>query len=189
MAFQSFTVKIIGTAPLMLHNGQLADPLNEFAKQLKAVSGKKKKTDDDYAEMSRIEWHGGIYQDEDGYAIIPSESIEATLIEGAKKSKLGKMFKSAVFINDNARIIFPKLKKAAELWNDKRFVDKRAVRVGTSRVIRTRPIFNEWSAEIAINYDSEQVNHSEVMQALRDAGLNCGVGTFRPKFGRFKIEG
>ena len=42
--YKVMLLTIIGTAPLVMHNGQTADPLNKYAKMLKAISGKRKKT-------------------------------------------------------------------------------------------------------------------------------------------------
>ncbi len=108
-------VTIEGVSPLLMHNGQTADPLNKFSKELKAVSSKRKKTDEDYAEMSRIEWHAGLYVDKHGFIVLPSEALEAAIGDGAKKSKLGKAFKSAVFIDCDARLDIGSKKKAVEL--------------------------------------------------------------------------
>jgi hypothetical protein len=41
--YKQLALTIIGTAPLVMHNGQTADPLNKYAKMLKGVSGKRKK--------------------------------------------------------------------------------------------------------------------------------------------------
>lgn len=54
---EELKIKIVGISPLLMHNGQTSDPLNRFSKQLKAVSSKRKKSDEDYEEMARIEWH------------------------------------------------------------------------------------------------------------------------------------
>ena len=187
MALQQLTVKIRGVSPLLMHNGQTADPLNKFSKQLKAVSGKRKKTDEDYAEMSRIEWHAGLYVNEGGNAIIPSTLIEASILDGAKKSKLGKAFKSAVFVNDDAILDYGRKGKVADLWGDDNYRDVRGVRVGQSRVMRTRPIFRQWGCEFSVLFDDEQVNQSDVERAIVDAGSKSGIGDFRPKFGRFEV--
>lgn len=184
---QTVSFQIVGVAPLIMHNGQTADPLNKFSKALKEVSGKRKKTDEDYAEMSRIEWHAGLYVDKDGYAILPSSVIESTIQEGAKKQKLGKAFKSAVFVDKDARLDIGNKKKAEELWGDDNYRDTRGVKVGMARVMRTRPIFPQWRATIELLYDDEQVNIGDVERAIRDAGTIVGICDYRPKFGRFAV--
>ena len=102
---------------------------------------------------------------------------------------LGKAFKSSVFVNDDAEVaIDKKYGKAEELWDYDEFRDVRGVRIGQSRVMRTRPIFRNWQAEFEVLFDDEQVNQSDVVRAIVDAGRISGVGDFRPKFGRFEVE-
>ncbi len=55
------TYTIRGTTPMMMHNERLANPFDDLTKAIKAISGKRKKTEDDLIEMSRIEWLGGLY--------------------------------------------------------------------------------------------------------------------------------
>ena len=184
--FKNFDVSIESISPLLMHNGQLADPMNEWTRKLKALSGNRKKTDEIFAEMSRIEWFGSLYAMDDKL-IIPSEMIEACLIEGAKKSKLGKQFKSAVFVSDNAVLNIGVKYTIQSLWDAEIYRDVRGVRVGTSRIMRTRPKFMKWSTDFRIDFDPDLVQRHEVMKALNDAGTQVGLGDFRPKFGRFKV--
>jgi hypothetical protein len=186
--FEELTVRLNGLAPLIMHNGQLADPLNPFTKQLKAVTGKRKKTDEDHAEIARIEWHASLYVDADGHLCMPGENLEACLIAGAKKSKLGTQFKSAVFVDGQPRVNYGGKKKAAELWGDPQYRDIRGVRVTTSRTMRCRPIFRTWSIEMKVKYNPDLVNKADVLAALNDAGMQAGLGDYRPKFGRFEVE-
>lgn len=186
---QQVEFTITGVSPLLMHNGQTADPLNKFSKAIKEISGKRKKTDEDYAEMSRIEWHAGLYTDGEEKIILPSTLIESSIIDGAKKNKLGKAFKSSVFVNDDSILdIGRKYSKASELWTEDQYRDVRGVRVGQARIMRTRPIFRSWKAVVAVLYDDEQVNVGDVNQAIVNAGRISGVGDFRPKFGRFDVS-
>lgn len=187
MALETIEYKIRGIAPLIMHNGQTADPLNKFAKQLKEVSGKRKKTEEDYAEMSRIEWHAGLYVDKDGELILPASILESAIQEGAKKQKLGRAFKSAVFVDLDSKLDIGKRKKAAELWGDDNYRDTRGVKIGMARIMRTRPIFADWKATIVITYDNEQVNASDIERAVLDTGSKVGLCDYRPKFGRFEV--
>jgi hypothetical protein len=55
MAYQTLRFKLISVAPLLCHNGQLADPLNDIARQMKKISSKREKTDTDLEELARLE--------------------------------------------------------------------------------------------------------------------------------------
>jgi hypothetical protein len=91
--YKLLSLTIVGTAPLVMHNGQTADPLNKYAKMLKAVSSKRKKTEADYEELARIEFFAGLYMDQNEPAI-PARLLEAAVVEGARKSKSGKQWRS-----------------------------------------------------------------------------------------------
>ena len=65
---------------MIMHNGQTCDPMNKFARAIKEISGKRKKTDEDYAEMGRLEWIAGLYVNEEGKLIIPADVLDSALI-------------------------------------------------------------------------------------------------------------
>jgi len=98
---QKLNVRLTGLNGTIMHSGQMADPLNKFAKQLKALSGKRKKSDEDLEAMAKIEFLGSLYVDEDGHIIWPGENIEAMLVSAAKKQKEGQIAKVAAHVFDN----------------------------------------------------------------------------------------
>ena len=53
--YKFYEIEITGISDMIQHNGQLADPLNYFTKQLKAVTSKRPKTDADLEKMAEIE--------------------------------------------------------------------------------------------------------------------------------------
>lgn len=173
-----------------MHNGQLANPLNPLVKQMKALTGQRKKTDEVHAELSRLEFRAGLYLSHTGEVEMPSEVLESCLIEGAKKSKLGKQFKSAIAIMENSPLNYGENLTVDELWErNAEFADVRGVKVGTSRIMRTRPIFRQWSLEFEVSYNADLVNPEQIQLAVEDAGAQVGLCDYRPKFGRFQIAG
>lgn len=185
---QELNVSICGVAPLIMHNGQTCDPLNKFSKQMKEITAKRKRTEEDYADMSRIEWHAGLYVDHDNRLVLPADILDASIIEGAKKSKLGKQFKSAVFVPYDAELDIGRKYTIDGLWQDSNYRDVRGVRVGQARVMRTRPIFRQWAASFVVQFDAELVNLGDVQRALRDCGQQVGLCDYRPKYGRFEVK-
>lgn len=186
----SIVFKIEGISPLLMHNGQLANPLNPLVKQMKALTSQRKKTDEVHAELSRLEFKAGLYLSVDGKVEIPSEVIESCLIEGAKKSKLGKQFKSSIAILESAPLEYGEDLTVDQLWDrNEEFADVRGVKVGTARVMRTRPIFRNWRLEFEVSYNSDLVNPEQIQLAVEDAGAQVGLCDYRPKFGRFQIVG
>jgi hypothetical protein len=186
----SIQFKIEGVAPLLMHNGQLANPLNPLVKQMKAITGIRKKSDDNHLELSRLEFRASLYVSPKGEIEIPSEVLESCLIEGAKKSKLGKQFKSSICIMENSVLDYGEKLTVDQLWErSEDFVDVRGVKVGTSRVMRTRPIFRNWKLEFEVHYNAELVNPEQITLAVEDAGVQVGLCDYRPKFGRFQVVG
>lgn len=186
----SKTVKfrLTGTTPLIVHNGQLADPLNHFAKAMKEVTSKRKKVDADHERLAELEFKGSLYVDQNKRPVLPSEGIEAIVVAGAKKLKEGPAAKAGVICRKNPLIQYDGPATADELWLDETFRICRMVKVGTARVMRTRPIFNNWIVDVELDINTDLVNESQVLNWLKAAGTQCGAFEWRPKYGLFTVE-
>lgn len=189
MAQQIQKFKIIGASPLLLHSGQLADPLNEWSKALKKVSGKRAKTEADFEEMGRIEWYGGLYV-LDGRVVLPGEMIEACIINGARKTKSGKAAQAGVYVLDPAQLVYPHCDKSIdEIFSMPQYRLRVGVKMnGSATVMRTRPKFDTWSATFAVTFDDTLFNPDTLHEWLITAGQIVGVGDWRPRYGRFGVE-
>ncbi len=187
--FQKLTARLTSVSPILLHSGQMIDPRNEFARAMKVVSSKRMKTDADFEEMARIEWTAGLYL-RDGRIVLPSEVIEAALVSAAKKARGGKAAQAGLFCENDAPLIFADADKSPEeLWAmGKTYAWGAPVRVGQARVIRTRPRFDEWAAEIALTFDDGLMNRQAVIDTLKVCGDQIGLCDWRPKYGRFAVE-
>lgn len=187
--YEPITFKLTSTQALMLHNGMLADPLYKWTKLIKEISGKRKKTEKDHADLAKLEWFGSLYIGADEKTVVvPGEMIEAMVIEASKKQRLGKEFKAAIMCDGAWPLEFSGPKDLEKLYADGRFVDRRAVKVQMSRVIRTRPVFPEWSLKIVVHYLASMVNKSAVVEAIQHAGKFVGLAEMRPRYGRFDVE-
>lgn len=181
-------VHIIGLVPLMTHNGQLANPLNEIAKKIKSITSKRKKTDDDFIEIAHLEFLGGLYLGDDGKPCIPGTVIEGCLKAGAKKQRLGPAFDAGLSCYSNWPLIYDGPKDPEKLWNDKRFVDVRGVSVNGNTVQRCRAIFHNWELKFRLTFDNSLIDAGQVEETLGIAGMYCGLCDYTPKFGRFSVE-
>jgi len=186
---EKLNFRIVGTAPLIMHNGQLADPANEWSRAIKEISGKRKKTEADYKEMARLEWMGALYL-QDGQPCIPGYVFEAALIGrggAARKQKMGKQAAAGLYVTKNFPLVYDGPREPKELWPDERFRLVVPVKVGQARIMRTRPIFAEWSAEIEVELDPQLVNADDVRLWVGVAGYEVGLMDWRPKYGRFSV--
>lgn len=183
-----------GGTPLLMHNERLADPLNQFAKQLAEKTGKRKKTETDHEEIARREFMGGLYTAEAGTTaaglpkgapVIPGWNVLRCLQDGAKRTKRGQDVLRGVYpAAEFALVEFDGPRKPDELWKGGFWVRK-GVGVGRSRVIRTRPMFTDWTAELAVDVDPTVFDIEAIVVAWKDAGRYCGIGDGRPIHGRF----
>ena len=71
---------------------------------------------------------------------------------------------------------------------DFRFRDVRAMKVKTSRVMRTRPRFNMWRISFTATYDENILDFREIVDAIEYAGQYVGLCDSRPKYGKFSAS-
>ena len=180
-----------GTRPLLLHNVQLASPLNPFSKRLKALNSKRIKTDEDRLEIAHTEWEGSFYYSKDDGPIIPGQNLYASLIEGARQTKNGKKIERGVQVLDlDLPLLYVGPRDLVSLWDngESEFVDVRPVVVQRNKVDRCRPIFREWSVTASIEVDLSVIELSEFQRAATDAGAMAGLGDYRRAYGRYAVQ-
>jgi hypothetical protein len=181
-----------GIRPLIMHNGLLADPTNEYTRRIKSITskGSKKLTDHDYEERDRLEWEGGLYWDDAEGVVIPSDNIERCIQLGAQKSRIGKDVQAGVFCTElQVPVKYDGPKDREKMLADPRFTLRKGVKVQQSRIIRIRPMIpTGWSLSFTLEFDESLVNARALEKAMIDAGAVIGLGDWRPKFGRFLVE-
>lgn len=180
------TIDIEGVAPLLMHSARLSDPLDPAAQAVAKVSGKRRKTEDDLRELARLEHAGSLYLDSDLGPYVPGSNVEACLFRAASKLKLMTALKSALLIPEEVNpLVYRGPRDAQGLWGDPKHVHRASAKVGTSRVIRTRPIFPQWQCTVTGSLDTEQVDPDAFEHIANLAGQLVGLGDWRPRFGRF----
>lgn len=185
---KTVTFELEGSSPLLMHNGQLSDPLNDYAKAMKEIHGKRAKTEADYLELQKREFMGSLYWKQGVGPVIPSQMLEGVVREGAKSFKLGKAVSSGVFADQDAfQLEYEGPREFDALFADKEFVDIQSVKVNTNRVQRCRPIFKKWKMKGELSVATDVIDTESVCQALEKAGKLKGMGDYRPKYGRFKV--
>lgn len=171
-----------------MHNEQLSDPLNKWAKLLREISKKRNKTEDDLVEMSRREWFGGLYFDDNIGPHVPERCLERMLRDAAAKSKRGKDVVAGLMVVDPAKLEYKGPRGADDLWKAGDYVLRASVGVGQQRVIRSRPLFRDWSLTFVVNYDETVLEASDIDGFVGVAGRLIGLCDWRPKYGRFNLE-
>lgn len=184
-------ITFTGTAPLMMHNVRLADSLDPYTRQLAAISSKRKKTDDDRLEMSRIEFLGGLYHDEDMGPYIPAENVFRCLMNAATVNRAGKKIERGVIIQSRRiPLAYDGPREPEKMWGtgESEFVDRRVVAVMGKRIVRTRPIFNTWAIDFNVLLNPQVLDEDEFRVTLENAGTMIGLGDYRRFYGKFSVE-
>lgn len=184
-------VTLIGTRPLVMHNVRLADPLDEYTKKLKQLNGNRKKTDEVHEEIAKVEYLGGMYFHSETGPYVPGEWVFASLVRGARMTKQGQKIERGVILGDGGEInplSYDGPRDPEQLVADANFRLVKPVRVGQSRVMRTRPCFRKWAVEVPLFVDTEQINLEDLVHVVNDAGRYAGIGDHRPMFGRYEAK-
>lgn len=190
---QTITLKLIGQSPLLMHSDRFANPLDEATKCHKVLTSKRKKLDEDHADIAKSEWLGSLYHDAEIGPFVPGQNIKSALVGAAKIQRLGASFKRAVLVlDDRCKLDYTGPREPEAIFSNPRFVDSRSVVVGTSRLIRYRPKFDAWTTTVQIMYSPEMIERDDVIRAAENAGLFVGLCDYRPEkggsFGRFTVE-
>lgn len=190
--FKVLEVRLTGIAPLLMHNGALADPSSDCAKEISKITSlpKKQKTEAKLMELHRLEFMGGLYLNGDELPCIPGENIESMLVMAAKgtEKNLHKSISSGVWCEASFPLIYKGPKTADEMWDSGRFHLTKSATIQRKKVQRTRPIFREWAVDVRINYNPDVVNVDSIKACLVMAGTQVGLCDWRPKYGRFSVE-
>lgn len=185
---QWMKLKLIGKRPLLMHNIRLANPMDKMTRALSEITQKRKKTLADHELIAAREYEAGIYHDAGIGPYIPAAQVDKMIEEGGRGEKLGKSIRATVrCMEQQIPLLYEGKRDMKWLWDNK-FYDQRAIGVGGSRTIRTRPKFEEWSIEPTIYFEETIVNPSALIRALERAGSLVGLGDYRPRFGLFSVR-
>jgi hypothetical protein len=166
----------------------MVDPDFEINRQIKAITGKRKKTDEDLRQIEKLEWYGGLYE-ENGGITQPTAKVRKCLINTAKISKMGKMVERAVsFSTLNVPLVYDGPKDIDKVFSDKRYHSRLSVGVGGKRVMRVRPSFYPWGLTVqGIFVEDAGLNMEDLERIVELAGVVEGIGDNRVNgYGRFE---
>ena len=201
MALKGFQVTVEGTSPLLCSNVASSDPLGEGSKQKAFFHSKRKKNDEDHSALRTLDWifsgywgsQGEISVDEtentvdfEGFSkpTLPGANFQRCLRNAATKWKLGKDVLRSVVVSNDPEIEYDGPKDAVEMFNSR--TPKFQMAAFTSRgVWVNRLMFPLWKATYRLTVDDEILSVSQLKQIITMAGKAEGLGTWRPRHGRF----
>lgn len=188
--------RLIGISPLLMHNGEGANPLNPLVRQLNVIAkkGRGLKDEETLMKIARMEWLIGVYSKK-GIVGIPHHVIFTTIRNGARAYRKGKDVEAGVFVTDFFPLEYDGPKEVEKLLDytngdgGNPFMDQRMVGISRNKVLRTRPYFEEWELPIWFTVDPSVIEPKEIQDYIETAGIRNGIGDGRSLgFGRFKVE-
>jgi len=185
----NLTLELTGTKPMIQHNGRLANPMDPLTRELKSITGKRKKTDEDIAQIAFLEARAGLYETTDGLVGLPNENVWACIFEAAKAFKRGKDISRGLMIDPDIEpvLIDGEHKKAETFLEDEGRVFYKSVKVGTSRVMRSRPILTTWQSSHSFELLTDVMDPKDLGPIFERAGRLVGIGDWRPRYGTFEV--
>lgn len=208
---QHFSFSVVGTSPMITHNGGNIDPLNPINKLKSEFTSKRKKSEDDHQNIARIEWFQGLYlkgrmelelRGEKYYLstknmpelILPVKCVRATVIAGAKHNKNGKniaraiQFSSVDFYKPSSsgkKMSFPDVNVMSD---DPAYIDATPMTVNRAKVMRYRPIFEQWGFTVKGVLHENILDPKALQDAIQTAGAYEGINDSRAYgFGRYEL--
>lgn len=171
------SVTFQGTSDLLFHRWN-AEAVDEKAKSRKGSAAKK--TDD-------LESY--VYRNDNGEICIPGEYFRMSCIAAAKfKQDPRSPRKSAMDLFKAAIVVLtPLCSIGKDKWD---YEDRRRVVIQRNGVNRTRPALKQgWICKCDFMIQlPEYIDVDLFIETISYAGRLCGVGDFRPSYGRFAVK-
>jgi hypothetical protein len=181
------SIEVTGTSPLLMHNPRMVDPEFELNRKIKALTSKRKKTDEDMRQIEMLEWYGGLYE-EGGTIVQPTSKLRKCIINTGRMSKVGKAVERALSFGAlHVPLTYDGPKDIDAVFAEKRFHSRLSVGVGTKRVMRVRPQFFPWAMRIdGLFVEDAGLNFDDLERLVEMAGIVEGIGDNRVNgYGRF----
>lgn len=180
-------VTITGTTPLVMHNVQLADKENAFAKAIAEITSKRSKTPSDELEIGHLEFLGALYYDKDIGIHMPTWNVIACIGQAATVYRLGKdVFRAIAPMTDRVPLIYDGPREPEKLWAKPEFRFRKSVGVQRAKITRVRPIFRQWGLELDLTLAEDVLSPDDFLRVVTLAGRSQGLLDARKLgYGRF----
>lgn len=192
-----------GIRPLIMSNPQTVKISNPYATESRKLNtafktARKKQDENRLVELEekqlRNDWESSAYWDDKTKKFfIPDTLLLASIRSGATACKKGRDIDRAVIISETHVYVETVNHRSLEAaFKDPQFrlecpckiPPKTGALIWKCRCM----IPTGWKMEFGIEYDEEIIDKKSLTEALENAGRLCGVGGWRPKFGRFLVE-
>lgn len=206
MTIRSYSVSVEGTVPLLFGNVAYCDPLGPHHRKKTFFTDKKgrAKTDSVNRAIRVLDWlyscywkqEGEVEVDEaanevsfEGFATpyMPGANFQRCLKEVGKKYRLGKDVSRAVIVHNNPDLIYEGPTEAREMFNCR--APKFQLCAFTKRGIWVNRLCVPagWQVTFYLDLDDEMLGSDVFRRLCHLAGKAEGLGTWRPRYGRFRV--
>lgn len=183
-------VEIVGLTPMIVHNARTANPLDPYTKRLKVYTSKRNKTEEDLEKLLALQWEAALYWNDEIGLHMPSENMFAAFLKAAKKHKLGTKCAAISFPHAiGYPIITKNHKNFKELQADPENKLIKTVTVQRSKTIACRPIFNKWSMNFELEFETAEIDAQEIKTILLCLAHRIGLGVWTPSSPKPGIHG
>lgn len=181
MAIYDATIR--GLEPLIQHSSAGMDPRSPISLRVAEITRKKgsDRTESDELLLRELECQRSLWLDHAGNPTIPPAAIRSMIERAARKYRQGPQVREGLVIRQT-RFDYDRDKlgtTAEELGRTAQFTVP--VKVGQSRILRTRAMFPEWGASFVVDADDELVDQEKLRTWLDIAGRRIGLGDWRPE--------
>lgn len=184
------TIKAVGVKPLLLHNVDLANPLNPWAREMTELrrTTSKNRTEAWHEKMAHANFMGAFYTAPNIKGIaIPAENLRRSVVGAAKASRLGTTVERAMLcLDDFVPLVFDGPSTPTALWENGKFQITRMIRGSSGASPTTYPMFADWMVAVTFDLDDTILNLRDLRQVADRAGRIEGLGASRKQgYGRF----
>jgi hypothetical protein len=192
-----------GTRPLIMSNPQTVQISNPFTAESRRLNSliKAARKKDEFERLVALEklqmrndWESTIYWDfQQRQFYLPDTVILACIRAGAAAGRNSKDIDRGVLIQETT--VYIDTKKVASI--DEAYADESFVLSGPCRippktgalVWKCRCMIpTGWKMTFHIEYTPDIITREALIRALERSSTFCGIGGWRPKFGRFLVE-
>lgn len=201
---KTINVTLRGIRPLIMSNPQTVDVENAFSGEQRRLNrllkDARKKGDEDRlldlaVQQKKTDFMAGAYFDDKAKKFfIPDAVIMACIKEAAKASKKGKDIDRAVLMEETHAYVenVPTVKSLEDAYTKADFKLQTPCKIPPktgSLFMKLRCVMpTGWKTKFALSFDEEVIAEKTIHEVLARAGGFVGIGSWRPKFGRFVVE-
>lgn len=180
-SMKNIEIEIVGTTPLLMHSA------HSMIQQMATKNPAKNYDPKEDAEKVA-------YRNKKGELIVPSRCLKACILNASSWYKFGKRGAKPIVAGctriEPIEIILTDFKdKPLKKYE----IDLRPVVVQRSRIIRARPVIEEWKLKFTVIYNEQLIGNIDIIrQIIEEAGQRVGLLDNRPQTygenGTFEIK-